>query len=297
MTSRPKMQDPRSQYPAPPFPKQPQPPPGLARRLDPPADHGEESYQGSGKLEGRKALITGGDSGIGRAVAIAFAREGADVAIAHLPVEQPDAEATVRLVEEAGRKAVAFSGDVMDEAHARNLPKQAKEALGGLDILVVNAGHQQHFDSFDKITTEDFDATMKTNLYALFWTVQEGARIMPPGASIIATTSVQAFEPSVGIMHYAATKAGIVALVEALADDVIEKGIRVNAVAPGPFWSPLNPSGGSPQEKVQKFGSNSAFGRPGQPAELAPIYVLLASQDGSYITGEVYGVTGGAKIA
>lgn len=297
MPSRPKMQDPRNQYPAPPFPKQPQPAPGLERRLDPPADHGEESYQGSGKLEGRKALITGGDSGIGRAVAIAFAREGADVAIAHLPVEQPDAEATVKLVEKAGRKAVAISGDVMDETHARALPKQAAEALGGLDILVVNAGHQKHFDSFDEITTEDFDATMKTNLYALFWTVQEGARIMPPGASIIATTSVQAFDPSVGIMHYAATKAGIVALVEALADELIKKGIRVNAVAPGPFWSPLNPSGGSSQEKVEKFGSNSAFGRPGQPAELAPIYVLLASQDGSYITGEVYGATGGAKIA
>lgn len=297
MSDRLKMQDPRSQYPAPPFQKQPQPAPGLARRLDPPADHGEDSYQGSGKLDGRKALITGGDSGIGRAVAIAYAREGADVALSYLPVEQSDAEVTVSLIEAADRKAVAQPGDVTDEQYARDLPKQAAEALGGLDILVVNAGHQQYFESFDKITTKDFDATMRTNLYALFWTIQEAARIMPPGGSIIATASVQAFEPSASIMHYAATKAGIVAFIEALADDLIKKGIRANAVAPGPFWSPLNPSGGSPQEKVQQFGAGSAFGRPGQPVELAPIYVLLASQEGSYLTGEVYGATGGAKIA
>lgn len=297
MADRLKMQDSRAQYPAPPFPKQPQPAPGLNRRLDPPADHGEESYCGSGKLESRKALITGGDSGIGRAIAIAFAREGADVAISYLPVEQPDADEVVAIIKEAGRNAVPLPGDVTDEGYARDLPRRAAEELGGLDILVVNAGHQKSFESFDQITTDDFDATLRTNLYALFWTTQEAARLMPPGASIIATASVQAYDPTTTIMHYATTKAGIVAFTKALADELIGKGIRVNAVAPGPFWSPLNPSGGSSQQKVQKFGQGSAFGRPGQPVEIAPVYVLLASQEGSYITGEVYGVTGGEGIA
>lgn len=297
MPDRLKMRDPRKQYPAPPFPKQPQPAPGSVRRLDPPADHGEQSYQGSGKLEGRKALITGGDSGIGRAVAIAFAREGADVAISYLPVEQADADEVVTLIEEAGRKAVPLPGDVTDERYARALPRRAADELGGLDILVVNAGHQKSFESFGEITTDDFDTTLRTNLYALFWTTQEAAKIMPPGASIITTASVQAYDPTTTIMHYATTKAGIVAFTKALADELMETGIRVNAVAPGPFWSPLNPSGGSSQEKVQNFGKGSAFGRPGQPVEIAPVYVLLASQEGSYITGEVYGVTGGKGIA
>jgi NAD(P)-dependent dehydrogenase (short-subunit alcohol dehydrogenase family) len=297
MSDRLKMQDPRKQYPAPPFPKQPQPAPGLARRLDPPADHGEQSYRGSGKLEGRKALITGGDSGIGRAIAIAYAREGADVAISYLPVEQPDADEVLSLIGDAGRNAAALPGDVTDEGFARGLPKRAAEQLGGLDILVVNAGHQKFFPSFEQITSDDFDATLRTNLYALFWTTQEAAKIMPPGSSIITTASVQAYDPTTTIMHYATTKAGIVAFTKGLADELIGKGIRANAVAPGPFWSPLNPSGGSSQEKVQKFGGGSAFGRPGQPVEIAPVYVLLASQEGSYITGEVYGVTGGAGIA
>ena len=297
MSDRLKMQDPRRQHPGPPFPRQPQPAPGLASKLDPPADHGEESYQGSGRLEGRKALVTGGDSGIGRAVAIAYAREGADVAISYLPVEQPDADEVIALIEKAGRKATALPGDLTDEGYARDLPKRAADALGGLDILVVNAGHQQFFPSFGEITTADFDATMRTNLYALFWTTQEAAKIMPPGASIITTASVQAYDPSTTIMHYATTKAGIVAFTKALAKELIEKGIRANAVAPGPFWTPLNPSGGSSPKKVEKFGQGSAFGRPGQPVEIAPVYVLLASQEGSYITGEVYGVTGGEGIA
>ncbi len=297
MSDRLKMQDPRKQYPAPPFPEQPQPAPGLARRLDPPADHGEESYRGSGKLEGRKALITGGDSGIGRAVAIAYAREGADVAISYLPDEQPDADDVIALIKQAGRNAVALPGDVTDETFARDLPKRAAERLGGLDVLVVNAGHQKFFGSFEEITTDDFDTTLRTNLYALFWTTQEAAKLMPPGSAIINTASVQAYDPTTTIMHYATTKAGIVAFTKGLADELMEKGIRVNAVAPGPFWSPLNPSGGSSQEKVRKFGGGSAFGRPGQPVEIAPVYVLLASQEGSYITGEVYGVTGGAGIA
>jgi NAD(P)-dependent dehydrogenase (short-subunit alcohol dehydrogenase family) len=297
MSDRLKMQDPRTQYPAPPFPKQPQPAPGLARKLEPPADHGEESYRGSGRLEGRKALITGGDSGIGRAVAIAYAREGADVAISYLPVEQPDADEVVKVIEAAGRKAVALPGDVTDERYARDLPKRAAEALGGLDILVVNAGHQKFFESFDQITSDDFETTLRTNLHALFWTTQEASKIMPPGAAIITTASVQAYDPSTTIMHYATTKAGIVAFTKALASELIEKGIRANAVAPGPFWTPLNPSGGSSQDKVEKFGAGSEFGRPGQPVEIAPVYVLLASQEGSYITGEVYGVTGGSGIA
>ena len=297
MADRLKMQDPRNQYPAPPFPRQPQPAPGLARRLEPAADHGEESYRGCGKLQGRKALITGGDSGIGRAIAVAYAREGADVAISYLPVEQPDADEVVALVKEAGRYAVSLPGDLTDERYARGLPKRAADELGGLDILVVNAGHQKFFESFEQITTEDFDTTLRTNLHALFWTTQEAAKIMPPGAAIITTTSVQAYDPSTTIMHYATTKAGIVAFTKALADELIEKGIRANAVAPGPFWTPLNPSGGSSQDKVEKFGGGSKFGRPGQPVEIAPVYVLLASQEGSYITGEVYGVTGGEGIA
>lgn len=297
MPDRLTMQDPRQQYPRPPFPEQPQPAPGLASRLRPPADHGEQSYKGSGRLQGRRALVTGGDSGIGRAVAIAFAREGADVAISFLPEERPDADEVLALIREAGREAAALPGDLTDEAHARGLPRRAAEALGGLDILVVNAAHQKFFDSFDRITTEDFDETMRTNLYALFWTAQEAARIMPPGGSIVTTASVQAYDPSTTIMHYATTKAGIVAFTKALASELIGKGIRANVVAPGPFWTPLNPSGGSSQEKVRTFGQHSAFGRPGQPVEIAPVYVLLASQEGSYITGEVYGVTGGEGIA
>ena len=297
MPDRPKMQDPREQYPKPPFPEQPQPAPGLASQLEPPADHGEQTYKGSGRLEGRRALITGGDSGIGRAVAIAFAREGADVVISFLPEEQPDADEVLALIREAGRKAAGLPGDVTDERYARDLPKRAAEELGGLDILVVNAAHQKFFETFEQITTEDFDETMRTNLYALFWTTQEASKIMPPGGSIITTASVQAYDPSTTIMHYATTKAGIVAFTKALASELIEKGIRANAVAPGPFWTPLNPSGGSSQEKVKTFGQQSAFGRPGQPVEIAPVYVLLASQEGSYITGEVYGVTGGEGVA
>ncbi len=297
MSDRDTPQDPRHQYPRPPFPEQPQPAPGLTGRLDPPADHGEESYKGSGRLRGRRALITGGDSGIGRAVAIAFAREGADVAIAHLPSEEPDAEEVLALIRAEGRTAASLPGDVTEEAYARGLPQQAAQALGGLDILVVNAAHQRFFESLDQMTTQDFDETMRTNLYALFWTTQEAAKILPAGGSIITTASVQAYDPSTTIMHYATTKAGIVAWTKALAAELIEKGIRANAVAPGPFWTPLNPSGGSPQEKVKTFGQASAFGRPGQPVEIAPVYVLLASQEGSYITGEVYGVTGGEGIA
>jgi NAD(P)-dependent dehydrogenase (short-subunit alcohol dehydrogenase family) len=297
MADRLSKQDPREQYPKPPFPKQPQPVPGLARKMEPRPDHGEDSYRGAGKLEGRKALVTGGDSGIGRAVAIAFAREGADVAISYLPAEEPDAREVIALIEKAGRKAVALPGDIQDEDHSRRIVREAHEKLGGLDVLVINAGHQQTHESILDVPTADFDETMKTNVYAMFWQAQEAMKLMEPGASIIVTASVQAYEPSSTLIQYAVTKAANVTFAKALAEEAIQSGIRVNAVAPGPFWTALQPSGGATQEKVQEFGKSSAFGRPGQPVEIAPVYVLLASQEGSYMTGEVIGVTGGKGIA
>ena len=297
MTERLKMQDPREQYPKPPFPKQPQAAPGLAKKMTPEPDHGETSYRGSGRLAGRKALITGGDSGIGRAAAIAFAREGADVAIGFLPSEQPDADEVIALIEAEGRKALALAGDVTDEAWCREMVAKAVEGLDGLDVLVVNAGHQQTRADVSQVSSEDFEVTMKTNLYALHWIVQAAVPHLPAGASVITTASIQAYEPSARLLDYATTKAGIVAYTKALAKQLIEKGVRANAVAPGPFWTVLQPSGGQTQDKVQHFGEESAFGRPGQPVEIAPVYVLLASQESSFTTGEVYGVTGGAGIA
>ncbi len=297
MADRLTMQDPRAQYPRPPFPKQPQSVPGSAAAMDPKPDHGEESYHGSGKLLGRKALVTGGDSGIGRAAAIAFAREGADVAISYLESEESDAREVVALIEAIGRKAVALPGDITQEAWCRQLVAQAVSGLGGLDVLVINAGRQQNRPSIDKVTSEDFDLTMKTNLYAMHWITQAAVPHMPPGGSVITTASIQAYEPSAILLDYATTKAGIVAYTKALAKQLLEKGIRANVVAPGPFWTALQASGGQPPEKVMKFGEESQYGRPGQPVEAAPIYVLLASQEGSYITGEVYGVTGGAGVA
>ena len=297
MAERPNMQDPRSQYPRPPFPRQPQPVPGLAAKMDPVPDHGEHSYQGSGKLLGRKALVTGGDSGIGRAAAIAFAREGADVAISYLGTEEADAKEVIALIEAAGRKAMALPGDVTDEAWCRQMVTETVAGLGGLDILVINAGHQQSRESIDKVTSKDFDTTMKTNLYAMHWITQEAVPHLPPGDAIITTASVQAYDPSGTLLDYATTKAGIVAYTKALSKQLLEKGIRANVVAPGPFWTALQASGGQTPEKVETFGAQSGFGRPGQPVEIAPVYVLLASQEGSYITGEVYGVTGGAGVA
>jgi len=297
MTDRFTMQDPRHQYPAPPFPRQPQPAPGLTSKMEPRPDHGEESYAGFGRLIERKALITGGDSGIGRAIAIAFAREGADVAINFLPEEQEDAQDVISLIEAAGTRGFAIPGDVSNETFCRELVQTAVDKLGGLDILVINAARQQTRPSIDEVSSDDFDRTMKTNLYALHWLAQAAVPHLPPGASVITTASVQAYQPSAHLLDYATTKAGIVAYSKALAEQLIEKGIRVNSVAPGPFWTPLQPSGGQTPEKVETFGKDSAFGRPGQPVELAPIYVLLASQEGSYITGEVFGVTGGKGIA
>lgn len=297
MADRLALQDPRTQYPKPPFPEQPQPVPGIAAEMDPKPDHGEESYIGASKLKGRKALVTGGDSGIGRAAAIAYAREGADVAISYLPSEEKDAQEVIALIEAEGRKAIALPGDITDEAWSRQLVEDAVSGLGGLDILVINAGRQQFRDNIAEVSSEDFDKTLKTNLYALHWIAQAAVPHLPAGASVITTASVQAYEPSDILLDYATTKAGIVAYTKALAKQLIEKGVRANVVAPGPFWTVLQSSGGQPQDKVTKFGEQSQFGRPGQPVEIAPVYVLLASQEGSYITGEVYGVTGGAGIA
>jgi len=297
MTDRLRMQDPRTQYPQPPFPRQPQAAPGLAQKMEPAPDHGETSYKGSGRLVGRKALITGGDSGIGRAAAIAYAREGADVAISYLSSEQADADEVIALIEAEGRTALALPGDIKDEDWCRAMVQQTVEGLGGLDILVINAARQQFRESIDELSSDDFDKTMKTNLYALHWIAQAATPHLPPGAAVITTASIQAYDPSPILLDYATTKAGIVAYTKALSQQLIKQGVRANVVAPGPFWTVLQPSGGQPDEKVKKFGEQTDFGRPGQPVELAPIYVLLASQEGSYLNGEVFGAVGGGGVA
>jgi NAD(P)-dependent dehydrogenase (short-subunit alcohol dehydrogenase family) len=287
------LRNPRDLYPKPPFKKQKQDPPGLACKMDPRPDHGEKSYKGSGRLTGRKALITGGDSGIGRAAAIAFAREGADIAFGYLPAEEPDAKEVVELLQAAGRKAIPLPGDIRNEKFCQKLVADAVKGLGGLDILVNNAGHQVSQASLADITTEQFDATFKTNVYAMFWITKAALPHLPAGAAIINTTSIQAYEPSPNLLDYAQTKACIVSFTKGLARQLAEKGIRVNAVAPGPFWTPLQPSGGQPPDAIVTFGEKSPLGRPGQPAELAGTYVLLAAGDSSYVTGEVFGGTGG----
>jgi NAD(P)-dependent dehydrogenase (short-subunit alcohol dehydrogenase family) len=271
-------------------------PPGLTADLVTAPDHGESSYRGSGRLDGRKALVTGGDSGIGRAVALAFAREGADVAIAHLAAEEADAQATVDLIESAGRTATAIACDITDEAECTRLVDTAVDALGGLDILVNNAAFQTaQMGGIADITSEQFDRVLKTNLYALFWISKRAAAIMSAGATIINTTSIQASNPSPELLDYATTKAGIVAFTKGLSGDLASRGIRVNAVAPGPIWTPLIPAT-MPAEKYEKFGETVPLGRPGQPAELAPAYVFLASNESSYITGETIAVTGGTPM-
>ncbi|SDR51494.1 hypothetical protein SAMN05443245_6944 [Paraburkholderia fungorum] len=290
------MQDPTKQYPQPPFERQPQSAPGLAQKMTPKPNHGETSYKGFGRLAGRRALITGADSGIGRAVAIAFAREGADVALNYLPSEEADAREVVGFVEEAGQKAIAIPGDISDEAFCRQLVDQSVKQLGGLDILVNVAGKQVFVENIADLTTQQLEATFRTNVFAMFWLCKAALPHLPPGATIINTTSIQSYQPSPGLLDYASTKAAITAFTHGLAKQVIGKGIRVNAVAPGPVWTPLQPSGGQPQEKVEEFGSEAPMKRPGQPAELAPIYVLLASQESSFVTGEVYGVTGGNHL-
>jgi NAD(P)-dependent dehydrogenase (short-subunit alcohol dehydrogenase family) len=288
--------DPRGQYPRPPFPKQEQPWPGLASKMNPRPDHGEQSYKGTGRLAGRKALITGGDSGIGRAVAIAFAREGADVAINYLPAEEEDAKEVVELIRQAGRKAVPIPGDLREEAFCLKLVADAVAQLGGLDILVNNAARQQSRESIADVTTEDFDATFKTNVYAPFWITKAAVPHLKAGAAIIYTASEQAFDPSPNLLDYAQTKACNAQLAKIMAKQLAGKGIRVNAVAPGPIWTPLQVSGGSPPEKLPKFGEQTLFGRPGQPAELASAYVTLAENNASFTTAQIYGVTGGKVL-
>ena len=289
-----KLQDPKTKYPKPPFKEQSQPWPGLASKMEPRPDHGEQSYKGSGRLLGRKALITGGDSGMGRAAAIAFAREGADVAINYFPSEQPDADEVIDLINQAGRKGVKITGDLRDENFCNKLVAAAIEQLGGLDILVCNAARQQTRKSILDITTVDFDATMKTNVYAPFWIIKAALPHMQPGSVIIGTTSEQATDPSPEIYDYAMTKAATTSYIRSLAKQLAPKGIRVNGVAPGPIWTPLQVSGGATMEKLKEFGGQTPFGRPGQPGELASIYVQLASDDATYATGQVYGACGGS---
>jgi len=288
------MQDPRTKYPKPPFRKQTQPWPGLVRDMDPKPDHGETSYRGSGRLAGRKALITGGDSGMGRAAAIAYAREGADVAINYFPTEEPDAQDVIQLIKAAGRNGVAIPGDLREEAFCQQLVAQAVQGLGGLDIVVSNAGRQQAHASIMDISSEDFDATMKTNIYAPFWIIKAALPHLKPGSAIIGTSSEQAMDPTPDLYDYAQTKAATTNYVKSLAKQLASKGIRVNAVAPGPIWTPLQVSGGATMEKLEKFGGMTPLGRPGQPVELGSIYVQLAAADASYATGQVYGSAGGS---
>ena len=288
--------DPREKYPKPPFKRQEQPWPGLASKMEPRPDHGETSYKGSGRLAGRRALITGGDSGMGRAAAIAYAREGADVAINYHPDEEPDAREVIALIKAEGRTALAIPGDLRDEAFCTRLVAEAVRGLGGLDIVVSNAGRQQAHASILDITTEAFDATMKTNIYAPFWIIKAALPHLKPGSAIIGSTSEQATDPTPDLYDYAQTKAATTNYVRSLAKQLAPKGIRVNGVAPGPIWTPLQVSGGASMEKLEKFGGQTPMGRPGQPVELASIYVQLAAADASYATGQVYGSSGGAGL-
>ena len=286
--------DPTTKYPRPPFEYQHQPWPGLASKMHPRPDHGETSYRGSGRLAGKKALITGGDSGMGRAAAIAYAREGADVAINYYPTEEPDAKEVIELIKAEGVKAVAIPGDLCDKEFCKKLVQRAVKELGGLDIIVNNAGRQQTVSDLSELTDEEFDATMKTNIYAPFYIIREALPHLKPGAVIIGTTSEQAYDPSPDLYAYAQTKAATMNYVKSLAKLLGPKGIRVNGVAPGPIWTPLQVSGGAPKERLVKFGGQTPLGRPGQPVELAGIYVQLASEEGSYANGQVYGAAGGS---
>lgn len=288
------LEDPTTKYPKPPFKGQLQPWPGLASKMDPRPDHGEKTYKGSGRLKNRKALITGGDSGMGRAAAIAYAREGADVAINYLPAEEEDAREVIALIKAEGRKAIAIPGDLRDEAFCKKLVDEAIKGLGGLDIVINNAARQQTNASILDISTEQFDWTMKTNIYAPFWIIKAALPHLLPGSVIIGTTSEQAYDPSADLYDYAQTKAATMNYVKSLAKQLAPKGIRVNGVAPGPIWTPLQVSGGATQEKLKNFGGQTPMARPGQPAELASIYVQLAASDASYATGQVYGSAGGA---
>ena len=289
-------QDPRTKFSNKDFPKQEQPVPGLQSKLDPKPDCGETSYTGYGRLNDYKMLVTGGDSAIGRAAAIAYAKEGADVAINYLPAEQQDAEEVQQVIEAAGRKAVLIPGDIRDEQFNYDLVETAYNELGGLDNVTIVAGHQQYRESIKGFDTASFSETFETNLYPIFWTVQKAVDYLQAGATITLTSSVQGYNPSPILHDYAASKAAIISLTKSLSEELGAKGIRVNCVAPGPFWSPLQISGGQPQSKIPSFGQKEVLGRAGQPVELSGTYVHLAAEESSYTTGQVYGVTGGTQL-
>lgn len=287
--------DPREKHPKPPHPAQQQEPPGLESEMDPKPDYGENSYKGSGKLEGKAAVITGGDSGIGRAVALAFAREGADILISYMGEEESDAKETARVVEDAGRKCVRVAGDIQEEAHCKAMIDRAVKEFGKVDILVNNAAFQMSREDISDISTEEFDRTLKTNLYAMFWLTKAAVPHMPKGGAVINTSSIQADTPGPQLLPYAMTKAAIQNFTGGLAQMLGKKGIRANCVAPGPIWTPLIPAT-MPEEKVKSFGKDTALGRAGQPAELAPVFVLLASDESSYVAGATVAVTGGRPL-
>jgi len=288
--------DPRHAHHDDQFPAQTQSQPGQTDQMEPVPDHGESSYRGHDRLAGRRALITGGDSGIGRAVSIAFAREGADVAIAHMPEEQSDADTTLELVRDAGRTGLSLAGDLRNEDFATEAVQRTRDGLGGLDVLVLNAGYQHDIDGFENLRTDEMRRVFQTNLEGLLFSARAAFGGLEPGASIIVTASIQSFNPSSGLIDYAMTKAAQVAFVRALAEEAGPRGIRVNAVAPGPIWTPLIPGTGWDDEKIRKFGSDTPLGRAGQPAELAGAYVYLASAESSYTSGAILPVTGGKPL-
>jgi NAD(P)-dependent dehydrogenase (short-subunit alcohol dehydrogenase family) len=288
--------DPRQAGPQPPFPEQEQEPPGLESEMEPRPDYGEESYRGTGKLADKVALVTGGDSGIGRAVALAFAREGADVLVSYLN-EESDAAETVRVVEESGRRGIAVAGDIGDERHCRELVEQTVRELGGLDVLVNNAAWQMaHDGGLEEIPSDEIEFVFRSNILSMFWLCKAAIPHLRPGSTIINTTSVQAYQPSPELIHYATTKGAIVTFTKALAQGLVERGIRVNAVAPGPVWTPLIPMS-MPNEQIEQFGADTPMGRTAQPAELAPCYVFLACDESRFVSGEILAATGGKLTA
>ena len=289
------LEDPRAAHPQPPYGEQQQEPPGVEGEMSPKADHGQDSYVGHGRLEGRVALVTGGDSGIGKAVAIAFAREGADVLVSYLS-EEEDAQDTVRWVEQAGRRAIAVAGDIGDEAHCRQLVERAVGDLGRLDVLVNNAAYQMTHDAVTEHPSDEIEGIFRTNILSMFWLVKAAVPHMQAGATIINTASIQAYQPSPNLLTYATTKGAIVAFTQGLAQELTEQGIRVNAVAPGPVWTPLVVMS-MPEEQIDQFGAQTPMGRAAQPAELAPPYVFLASDESRYVSGEILAVTGGMPTA
>ncbi|MBA2345723.1 MAG: SDR family oxidoreductase [Rubrobacter sp.] len=292
-----RQEDPTQRHQQPPYPEQDQRDqhPGLEQEMQPDPDYGYDSYQGHGRLEGKKAIITGGDSGIGRAVALAFAREGADVLISYLEEEEPDADETARIVEDAGRKAVKVPGDISGEAHCRLVVERAVEEFGRIDVLVNNAAHQMTVEGIADVSSELLDRTFKTNIYAMFWLVQAALPHMPQGGSIINVSSIQAYQPSPPLLPYSSTKGAIISFTKGLAIEIVQYGLRANSVAPGPVWTPIIPAS-MPGDIVSQFGGTSPMGRPAQPAELAPAFVFLASGESSYVNGETLGVTGGQPM-